>query len=648
RLEVVLGELGEIASQIESSLYELTTLYRNIVMITSRNPDHYRDYQLEERIPDLKSRLSVQIAIFEDLIEELESFSGEEGGATGFLQETLYLLNRMNDNTHHIPRLLNRYTDQLASLGEWMTDLMKQPLTVDNILIHSGNQDSAEVSPNLFQSFFHEMKKFSSTFTQDFSRVGDIHEQKSDNDEDITVWIGLGRDQGQVLKQMIEDSFSPEKGIKVKLEIIENMGSLLVPASIAGTAPDVAIGAANMELAFRDALVNLKEFEDFNEVSERFKDSAFLPFTFRDRVYGLPETQGFPMMFYRKDILEELDIDVPQTWDDIYEILPLLQRNNMSIGLGNLVSPADTEPNINTLLLFLYQNRIALYKEDGIATNLDSEASIQVTKQLADLYNLYNLPYQFNIQTRFRYGEVPIVITTYGLYNSLQVFAPELRGEWGFAPVPGIREEDGIINRAVPVGGAQLMMPGGLSGGAGVHATVPPGTTGTVIMENSDNKDLAWEFLKWWTRSDTQFRFGLELEGLMGSAARYATANIKAMEQLPWQIHEREALMEQWDWVEGIPPVLGSYYVSRQVDWLIRALILNKEPLRESVQYYNRSANVEIRRKRSEFNLETDINKLDERWKGLYWQHYTVVDRLNFDEYQEIRYLIEMPENIFE
>ena len=33
------------------------------------------------------------------------------------------------------------------------------------------------------------------------------------------------------------------------------------------------------------------------------------------------------------------------------------------------------------------------------------------------------------------------------------VFVPELRGEWGFTMVPGIRMPDGTINRAVSVAG---------------------------------------------------------------------------------------------------------------------------------------------------------------------------------------------------
>src|SRR5690606_31972479 len=106
----------------------------------------------------------------------------------------------------------------------------------------------------------------------------------------------------QILKQMIEDTFTPETGIRVKLELVNQMQQLLVPATIAGTQPDVAIGVADMDLAFCGAVVDLATFPDFPEVAKRFKKSALLPFTFRTHVFALPEIQSFPMLFYRADI----------------------------------------------------------------------------------------------------------------------------------------------------------------------------------------------------------------------------------------------------------------------------------------------------------------------------------------------------------
>ena len=56
-----------------------------------------------------------------------------------------------------------------------------------------------------------------------------------------------------------------------------------------------------------------------------------------------PEQQIFPVMFYRKDILEELGPQPPQTWDDMYDMISVLQKHHLefylhledAIGSGN-------------------------------------------------------------------------------------------------------------------------------------------------------------------------------------------------------------------------------------------------------------------------------------------------------------------------
>lgn len=619
-LQVVLGDLTKIIRQARDSLYELNTIYRRIIMITSPNPDPLRSYQLELKIPGLIDDLREQGRVFRDLKAYFQEYTGQIGTHTAFLEKLAVLLERMANRPYTIPDLLDEYKDNIGALGEWITTTERQPLQIDYIIVAAPKESLSPAAPTVTQTLAHEIRAFFHSFFHDYTRIGSMGKTGStgdtapgENSEALRVWIGLGRDQAQLLKQMIEDSFTPETGIPVELELVENMGSLLIPATIAGSAPDVAIGAANMELAFRGALMDLCQFPDFSEVARRFKKSAFVPFRFRDKVYALPEMQGFPVMFYRQDILTELGLDIPQTWEDVHKIIPVLQRHHMQFGLA-----AD----ISTMLMFLYQKGIALYKEDGIQTNLDSETAVRTFIDVANFFTIYDLPLTFNVENRFRLGEMPLVIASYGLYNTLKVFAPELRGEWAFAPVPGTVQPDGTINRTVPVGGTVL----------GAQVTVPPGTTGAVIMDQTDRPETAWEFLKWWTRQDTQVRFGLELESLMGDAARYATANVEALKQLPWKPEELDNLLCQWDWVEGVPPVLGSYYVSRQFDWLFRAVVINNEPVRESVQDYDRAANLEIARKRQEFGLETDYHKLPEEAKQLYWDHYTHVKGLEAEE----------------
>lgn len=174
-----------------------------------------------------------------------------------------------------------------------------------------------------------------------------------------------------------------------------------------------------------------------------------------------------------------------------------------------------------------------------------------------------------------------MAITDYTFYNTLSVSAPEIRGLWGFTTVPGIEQNDGSIRRDVSSGG-----------------------TSVIMMDQAKDKEAAWEFMKWWTSRETQVRFGREMEGLMGAAARYPTANIEALKELPWPTLDYQNLEQQWHWVKGIPEVPGGYYTGRNLDNAFREVINNGTHPRDALFDYVEEINREIDFKQKEINLK--------------------------------------------
>lgn len=294
------------------------------------------------------------------------------------------------------------------------------------------------------------------------------------------------------------------------------MGTLL-PATLAGQGPDIAMQIENdlpVNFAMRNASTDLTQFADFEEVRERFRPSAVVPYSYDGGVYALPETQTFNMLFYRKDVLDQLDLEIPQTWDEVSNLLAVLSKNHMQFGLPVVAQAAVQGQNIPPNSMYaalLFQNGGQLYRNDGKESDLDSRIGIETFKQWTEFYTDYKLEREYDFSNRFRTGQMPIGIADYTTYNQLSVFAPEIRGMWGFAPVPGTIQKDGSINREVPSGGSAVVM-----------------------MKKAKDKEASWEFMKWWTSEATQTVFGREMEGLMGAAARYPTANIKALDSLPW------------------------------------------------------------------------------------------------------------------
>jgi len=584
-MEVSLGQYGPLIAQIQSSIDVLNRLYREILVYTGPEPDQYRDYQLTERIPNLVERLQTEKDNLESVREAIIQISGSKSEKTGILDTILIQLEDFIEKPREIHRNLSNYNANVSSLGTLVILLNSHPLEVDFIMIHGEHDELPRSRANIFEKSWFNMRAFFSTFTTDYSSIGTT--QTSDGDA-IEVWVSVGKDQANVLRKLIDESFTPLTGIRVDLKLVN--GAVLLPATLSGVGPDVAMGLGNsvpVNYAMRSASYDLTTFDDFDEIKDRFMPSAITPYTFEDGVYALPEQQIFLMMFYRTDIFNDLGLLPPETWDDVISLIPDLQKHNLEFFLpvpqtqGSVI---ELPPNPIFSTLF-YQHDGQFYINGNRESGFNEGLGPMVFEMWTQFYTDYSFPVEANFVNRFRSGQMPIGITYYNTYNTLAVFAPEIRGKWDFIPVPGTIYEDEF-------GVEQIR-----------RETVSSGT-GVMILDQSDKKDDAWEYLKWWTSTEIQVQYGREMEGILGAAARYPSANIEAMSQLPWKVSEYEKLYEQWSWVKGIPEVPGGYMTGRHLDNAFRLVYEDASNARETIYDYVQTINAEIMKKRREFGLD--------------------------------------------
>ena len=83
----------------------------------------------------------------------------------------------------------------------------------------------------------------------------------------------------------------------------------------------------------RTAAEPLNDYEGFDEICEVIAPAALKTCTLYDVTYAIPRTMDFPMMFYRLDILAELGLEIPETWDELYDIMSVLQNKKLEVGL---------------------------------------------------------------------------------------------------------------------------------------------------------------------------------------------------------------------------------------------------------------------------------------------------------------------------
>lgn len=588
-MEVNLESMAPLINEVEQGLLNINALYRQILMITSSSPDNYRDYQLEKKIPDLLTKFQAERDRLSLVIDSLKGMTGESGSQEALLLTMRDQLDEMIDRPDKIPQQLNSLKTNAGGLGTWMLTAREQPLQLDALYIISPDQEFPESGNSFLAKVTHELGTFFNSFFIDYNRIGDVSDNSSDS-RSITVWVGSGRDQSQTLKAMIDELFTPESGIQVNVELVP-MHTLL-QATLAGQGPDIAMGVGNdipVNYAMRNAVKDLSDFADFDQVKDRFRESAMVPYGYGDGVYGLPEQQTFNMMFYRKDIMEELNLEVPNTWDEVYSMLSVLSKSHMQFGLPLTLQPQFAGQNIPPNPIYgalLFQNGGQFYRDNGVQSDLDSKVGIEVFKTWTEFYTDYKLDKEFDFANRFRTGEMPIGIADYTMYNQLSVFAPEINGLWEFVPIPGTQGDDGVFRRDTPSGG-----------------------TGLIMLRGIEDADAGWEFMKWWTSEEIQTRFGREMEGLMGAAARYPTANMAALEQLPWPLRDYQNLSKQLEDVRGIPEVPGGYFTGRHLVNAFYQAVNESTPAREAIMDYVEYIQDEITLKRKEFGLSDSRDK---------------------------------------
>lgn len=583
RLENNLGDFAPLIRSIEESLFNLNTVYRKILMITGTAPDQYRDYRVHVRIPDLLDTFKTERDRLKFVSKELRRLSGGSSDSEALLKTMYVQLDEMIDEPDTIPRRLASFKTNTGGLGTWLLRTREMPLEIDEMYVASPEKKLPRSGMGFFSELKHEILTFGYSFLIDYNSIGNVADD--DDQRSVTVWIGSGRDQANTLKAMIDETFTPKTGINVNLKLVQMQ--TLLPATLAGQGPDVAMQIGNdipVNYAMRSAAADLTQFGDFETVSGRFRPSALVPYTYEKGVYALPETQTFNMLFYRKDVMNELGLAIPQTWEDVSNLLAILNKNHMEFGLPlvlNPTYPGENLPPNSIYAALLMQNGGQFYRNDGKESDLDSRTGIETFKTWTEFYTDYKLEREFDFANRFRNGQMPIGISDYTTYNLLTVFAPEIRGMWGFVPVPGTKKADGTIDRSVPSAGS-----------------------GTIMLQGAPDKEAAWEFMKWWTSADTQTQFGREMEGLLGASARYPTANIESLDSLPWPVAEYENLKAQFEYVKGIPEVPGGYFTGRHLLNAFYKTVVNAntEP-REAIVDYVQFIQDEIKAKRKEFGL---------------------------------------------
>ncbi len=570
------GPIAEISRNLKDAVSDLGSLYMDITMITGETVDSYRDYELFSSVQNMESRVK---RCFDNLSKASEDLSslGKQGSGSydSTIKAMMQILGKMLDNKYTAHRYVSDYYSTYCSIASTLNEMRDMPLDLDRIILASPEKQIKFNSAGALRQFGFSAVKFLKSFIGNYNNISGV----SDAEEHLTIWVNWGRDQAQILNALIQSDFTPEYSMPVNVRVTN---ATIVQSVLSGNQPDIILQQPRSEpvnLAIRGVLLDLNEFDDIGEVLARFHSGAEIPYKYKDGLYGLPDTQTFNLMFYRTDVFERLGLSVPKTWDEFATVCRLLSRNNLQVWLPytQITNTTQVNTGVGSLTLFpclLLQNGLGLYSEDGRASTLSNADVIKVFEYWTDFYTKMKLPITMNFYNRFRTGTCPLGISQYTTYTTLKAAAPEIDGLWSVTSIPGMKREDGTVNSSSSGGG-----------------------TGCCILKSTNYKSAAWNFLKWWTSADIQFKYTNNLESVLGPTGRVAVSNAQALEKISWDRNMKSDIIEAWNNVQEVPEVPGSYYASRAIDLSFWSVVNENSVPKDVLLRRSAEVDTEIERK---------------------------------------------------
>lgn len=582
-MQISMEPLRNALETIEQIMGKVNDLSLEVTKVAGTNKDKYRDFSLESYIPGIGDTLTQWADELAAVMEEARTYNPDKKKIAAFSSISIAenqlrsLAKKPDELIYRIDELATSTSSVNQHLANLIDSLNGNDFSLDSIYLYQ--EDAAKQLPkhkNVFVKAGLGIVRFCTSFGKQ------AYSSSNTNPEHLQVSVNRSRQHLEIMQQMITEEFTPQTGIEVDLSLMPDQTKLVL-ANASGDSPDVATGvnySIPFELGIRGALKDLTQFDDFAEVAGRYTEGLLMPYVIDDSVYAIPETMNFQVLFYRKDILDKLGLEVPDTLEDVEAMLPDLQMRGL-----NFYYPTARTVGMKTFLdttPIIFQSGGRLYDTYVEDVTITSEEVVEGFTTLTNLFTIYNLPKDVpNFYQHFRNGDYPIGISDFGTYNLISNAAPEIDGSWGVALIPGVKDENGEVMRY---------------SSAGAESTF-------LFNSTPEREEQAWEFVKWWSSAQVQAEFGQRLQITYGDEYYWNTANCEAFAQLPWDSDDKEVISEQLTWTMEAPRALASYMVERELSDAYNLVVLGAKSanVREALDDAQKNIKRETLRKLEEF-----------------------------------------------
>lgn len=289
----------------------------------------------------------------------------------------------------------------------------------------------------------------------------------------ITIWGEWSGEGEAQIKAMVDAFNAARPEIRIEYVVQEDMITKFLTGATSGMVPDVMIWDRWQTALYapRGVLAPINDYMSRDSiVATDFYEEAIRELSAGNQVYGLPLTVDARALFYNNAHLTEAGVVPPTTWDELAAAAVALTKRDGDTLVQAGLSLGDAG------LFSMYQRQAGgeMLNEDGSTTAFNGPEGLSVLNYWKGLMDqgVYEVGYESGLgegQDAFITGKVSMHYTGPWMLSTYQTYGADL----DFGVVPPVAGPNGDL--------------GSVMGGFGL-----------VITEASENKDAAWEVVKWW------------------------------------------------------------------------------------------------------------------------------------------------------
>ncbi|OAS17906.1 ABC transporter substrate-binding protein [Paenibacillus oryzisoli] len=278
---------------------------------------------------------------------------------------------------------------------------------------------------------------------------------------EIVLWHSFTQGpRNDYMKQAAEDFMKKNPEVKIKIETFSwgEFYTKWTTGLLSGQVPDVSTALPNhvVEMLNSEAIIPINDVIDKIGRS-RFYEAPLKEGTKDGKNYSIPIYSHAQVMWYRKDLLKAANLEVPKTWNELFEAA---KKVNNPPNVYGLSVPTGSGDLMATRFLNFYVKSAGetLITKDGKA-NLTSKAALDGIKYWVDMYRATSPTGSINFKvldqaTLFYQGKTAFDFNSGFQIGGVETNSPALLDQIDAAPMPKLNASDadrGIETSNIPM-----------------------------------------------------------------------------------------------------------------------------------------------------------------------------------------------------